>query len=248
MKNIAPFLIALGVLFACQPDGDSGSNDQQSLLSNSPMNELTAQEKADGWQLLFDGKTASGWHSYLRDSVAGWTVAEGLLSTVGGNGDLVSDETYENFELAVEWKVEPKGNSGIFFGVTEDTMYHSTYETGPEFQIIDDANYPDPLADNQKSGANYALHAPSELAARPAGEFNTTTIIVNQGKVEHWLNGKKVVSYELWTPEWEAMVAKTKFASMPGYGKDKKGHLALQDHGDGVTFRNIKIKLLTPGP
>lgn len=246
MKNLTPFLLVLCVLFSCQPDKDDDSENTQTLLGEIQMNALTDTEKTAGWQLLFDGKTTDGWHSYLKDSVSGWTVKDGTLTTPGGNGDLVSDATFDNFELAIEWKVEPQGNSGIFFGVTEDPQYHTTYETGPEFQIIDDVNYPDPLDDTQKSGANYALQAPSELAAKPAGEFNTTTIIVNNGHVEHWLNGKNVVSYELWTPEWEAMVAETKFANMPGYGKDKKGHIALQDHGDGVSFRNIKIKTLTP--
>ncbi|MEZ4826634.1 MAG: DUF1080 domain-containing protein [Bacteroidia bacterium] len=244
MKNITPLFLSILFLVSCQPDGNEDQQNQQTM--QAAMNTLTAAEQEAGWKLLFDGKTTAGWHSYLKDGVSGWTVSDGILSTSGGNGDLVSDDTYDNFELAIEWSVAPKGNSGIFFGVTEDTAYHSTYETGPEFQIIDDVNYPDPLDETQKSGANYALHAPSVLAAKPAGEYNTTTIIVNNNHVEHWLNGQKVVEYERWTPEWEAMVANTKFASMPGYGKDPKGHLALQDHGDAASFRNIKIKILNP--
>lgn len=207
-------------------------------------NKLTKKEQAEGWQLLFDGETLEGWHTYLKDNADGWQVTNGILSTEGGKGDLLTDQEFENFELFLEWKVEPKGNSGIMYNVVEDKKYQAPYETGPEFQLIDDVNYPAQLTPDQKSGANYALDAPKVLAAKPAGEFNTTRIVVNDGKVEHWLNGQLVVAYELWTPEWKAKVAQTKFAEMPGYGKARKGRIALQDHGDAVAFRNIKIRKL----
>ena len=226
-------------LYSCESKVEQKS--QEEPVENQVYS-LTEAEKAAGWELLFDGKTTTGWHSYLEDGVSGWKVVDGALRTEGGNADLVSDEAYENFELELEWKIDEKGNSGIIYLVDEKEENKATYVSGPEYQIIDDENYPSPLNETQISGANYALHPPLISASKAPGEFNHARISVLKGEVEHWLNGKKVVAYSLWTPEWEAIVDTTKFGKVPTYGRTKKGKIAFQDHGDGVSFRNIRIR------
>lgn len=231
---------------ACESAQQEQTTDEtaQEPAEPTPMNTLTEAEKAEGWELLFDGKTTEGWHNYLKEDVQGWMVENGELITQGQVGDIVTDEEFGDFELYFEWKISPEGNSGVIYRVVEDEAYSSTYITGPEFQLIDDENYPGELQDVQKSGANYALDAPSELAANPAGTYNTSRIRIEDGTVEHWLNGVKVVTYELGSPAWEEKVAQTKFKDMPDYGKAERGHIALQDHSDPVSFRNIKIRRL----
>ena len=206
-------------------------------------NTLTATEKAAGWRLLFDGASTKGWHVFGRTAVEGWDISDGTLIGTGKGGDILTDEEFENFELAVDWKLSPRGNSGILFNVVEQG-YKSAYETGPEYQLIDDEGWPDKLQDWQTTAANYAMHVASRKAARPVGEWNQTRIVVNRGRVEHWLNGVKVVEYQMWTPEWEALVKAGKWKDYPGYGRAKKGRLGLQDHGSRTYFRNIKVRPL----
>ena len=209
-------------------------------------NTLSSKEKKEGWVLLFDGKSTSGWRSYQNKQTDNWDVKEGELycktEGVTKRADLVTANKYENYELQIDWKISPKKNSGIIYMVTEDNG--ATYESGPEYQLIDDLGYPDKLSDKQFSGANYDMQAPGAKVAKPAGEFNHTKIVINKGHVEHWLNGTKVVEYELWSPEWEQQKANSKWKNVKPYGMSKAGHIALQDHGGGVAFKNIKIKAL----
>ena len=142
----------------------------------------------------------------------------------------------------LEWAVSAGGNSGIFFHVSEDQP--RTYSTGPEFQILDDALHPDGKRPVTSAASNYALHAPSESVTRPVGEFNEARLRVEGDRVTHWLNGSKVVEYRLWTDKWKAEVAASKFAAMPRYGLNETGHIAIQDHGDEVWFRNVRIRRL----
>lgn len=221
------------------------------LLATGPVaqapNTLTPAEKAAGWRLLFDGTTTTGWHVFGRDKVEGWDIADGTLIALGKGGDhandIVTNEDYENFELVVDWKLSPRANSGIFFNVVEQG-YDRIYATGPEYQLIDDEGWPDKLENWQRCGANYAMHPPSAHPAKPVGEWNHTRIVVKGGHVEHWLNGVKTVEYQLWTPEWETLRATGKWKDFPGYGKAKKGKIGLQDHGNKVWFRNIKVRPL----
>jgi Domain of Unknown Function (DUF1080) len=206
-------------------------------------NTLTAAEKAAGWKLLFDGKTTTGWHAYQKKDVTGWTVTNGELTRTGQGGDLVTNDQYADFELSVDWKIAPKGNSGIFYrGLeTEERIYH----TAPEYQVLDNDGHPDAKnGPDRFAGANYDLIAPAKNVCHPAGQWNSTRILVRGAHVEHWLNGEKVVEYELWTPEWKTLVANNKFKQWPSYGMAKSGHIGLQDHGDTVAFKNIKLRVL----
>ena len=159
-------------------------------------------------------------------------------------GDIMTREKFVDFELSLEWKISKGGNSGILFMVHEDSAYHAVYETGPEYQILDDVGYPDPVEDWQLAGANYAMHTIEHKELKPAGQWNTARIVKKGAYVEHWMNGKMILEYELWTEDWKARVASGKWKDYPGYGKFETGHIALQDHGDKVWFRNIKIRKL----
>jgi hypothetical protein len=214
------------------------------MAQNGAVNTLTPKEKAEGWRLLFDGKSLDGWRGYRKEiAPEPWKVVNGELTLVGKGGDLVTKEQFADFDLKLEWKlVKPGGNSGLFFrGVeTEDPIYCSA----PEIQIIDNARHKDAANITHTAGSNYDLDAPSRDVTKPVGEWNELRVLVHGPHVEHWMNGVKIVEYELWGPEWEAKVKKSKFAKWPGYGRAKTGHIALQDHGDPVAFRNIKIRKL----
>jgi hypothetical protein len=213
------------------------------------INELTQQEKADGWQLLFDGKTLTGWRTF-KNKPGSWKAKNDVLcsySADSGNADLITETVYKNFELSIDWKISPEGNSGILYMVTED--YDQTYLSGPEYQLIDDDGFPEKIEDWQKTGANYAMHAPAFKAANKPGEWNTTKIIVNNGNVEHWLNGKKLVAYTLWSDEWKQQKNSGKWKDAAGYAASTTGHIALQSshskvETSGICFRNIKLKKL----
>lgn len=214
-------------------------------------NELTKEEKNAGWKLLFDGKTLEGWKIFKNLPGSSWEVSEGAICSMkpltDQNPDIISEATYENFELSIDWKLSPQGNSGIMYLVTENN--NNTYESGPEYQLIDDDNFPEKIEDYQKSGANYAMQAPAVKALKPSNEWNHSVIIVNKGHVEHWLNDKKVVEYELWSDEWKKQKEAGKWKDVASYGAEKSGHIALQAshsgvNNTGVCFKNIKIKML----
>ena len=210
------------------------------------LNTLTDAEKAAGWKLLFDGKTLSGWHSFKeKEALPEWSVKDGVLrlDPIKGkrNPGLVSDGTYENFELSVEWKISPGGNSGVFYRVIEEGG--DLNWGGIECQVLDNDKHPDAKVDaNRKAGAAYYMYPPTKDMAKPVGEWNQLRIIVQGNHVEHWLNGEKVVDYEILSEDWLKRYALSKFKTHPKYGWTAKGHLALQEHGDPVEFRNIKIR------
>jgi 3-keto-disaccharide hydrolase len=211
-----------------------------------PDNTLSAKEKKEGWKLLFDGKTTTGWKMYKDKASDGWMIAGGELSCklegVKTRADLITVDQYGDFELSIDWKVAPGANGGIVYRCNEENG--SSYQSGNEYQLIDDLGYKDKLEDWQKSGADYAMHPPTKLAANPAGQYNTTRIVAKGAHVEHWLNGVKVADFEMWTPEWQALKAKSKFKDMANWATSKSGQIALQDHGGGLTFKNIKIRKL----
>jgi hypothetical protein len=214
------------------------------LVAQEPApNTLTAAEQKAGWALLFDGRSLDRWKGYGTPQIpAGWQVIDGTITRVGGGGDLVSKDQFANFELALEWRITPGGNSGIMFRVVEGP--EAPYHTGPEMQILDNARHADGKVPETSAGANYALHAPVRDVTRPVGSWNAVRLIVNGTHVEHWLNGVKVVEYELGSADWLARVRPSKFNDWPGYGRASRGHVVLQDHGDVVAFRNLKIRVL----
>ena len=206
-------------------------------------NALTASESDQGWKLLFDGQTTRGWRGYKKEEVpAGWQVVDGALTRVGEAGDLVTEDVYASFVLDFEWLVAPGANSGVMFHVSED--HDAPWQTGPEYQILDDAAHADGLDPTAAAGANYAMHAPGSNATRPAGEWNRSRIEVRGPRVVHWLNGVKLLEYDLWSADWKRRVQSCKWKDHPDYGKREKGRIALQDHGDRVAYRSLKIQPL----
>lgn len=227
-------MVAATVALACASPG-AGAGGQANAQEEEAM-PATSQ-----WRPLFDGNTTAGWRGYRMEEVPdGWAVVDGNLTRVASGGDLITKEQFGNFELALEWQISPSGNSGIFFRVTEDA--DRTYESGPEMQVLDDATHADGGNLLTAAGANYGLYPVPEYSTKPAGEWNEVRILVEGAHVEHWLNGVMVVEYELWSPDWEQKVANSKFSEWPGYGRAKRGHIGLQDHGDWVAYRNIRIR------
>ena len=214
-------------------------------------NVLSEAEKASGWELLFDGKTLNGWRDYNGTGItAPWVVEDGTLAALGqgddGNGYIVTEKQYENFELVFDWKIAEGGNSGILYHVVERPQYSVPYVTGPEFQIIDNVGFPGELEDWQMACADYAMYVAdaSKTNLKPVGEWNISKIVFDNGHVEHWLNGEKVVEFEAWTDDWFERKNSGKWESAPEYGLARKGHFSLQDHGDRAWYRNIKIREL----
>lgn len=206
---------------------------------NNKQDEVPGVKDCD-WLNLFNGKDLGGWHMYNSSNAVNWIVEDGVLFTVGGNGDIVTDEEFENFVLEVEWKIENEGNSGIFYYVIEDEKYKTIWETGPEFQIIDENNYPIELLEKQKTGACSDVIAPDKLTSNPPGEWNFTRIISNNGNIEHWLNGHLVLSFSMDSEKWRNAFQDSKFAEFD-YAKIRKGKIGLQDHGDPVFYRRVRI-------
>ena len=187
------------------------------------------------------------WRGYQKTELpAGWQVIDGALTRVARAGDIVSTEQFGDFELELEWMVKAAGNSGIFYRAQENTEL--IYHNAPEYQVLDDAGHPDGKSPLTAAGSNYALHAAPRGVVRPAGEWNQARILVQGNHVEHWLNGRKVVEYELQSSEWKALVAGSKFKAWPRYGQAARGHIGLQDHGDWVAYRNIRIRSLPESP
>jgi len=223
--------------------GMMAAASQQGTTGDTPPNTLSAAERAAGWRLLFDGKTLKGWRGFKQQKVPpAWQVQDGAIVRVADGPDLITVDQFDDFELALEWKLAEGGNSGIMFRVSEDAA--ATYHTGPELQILDDDRHRDGQDKTRTTGSNYALHAPATNAVKPIGSWNTVRLVVNGNRVTHWLNGEKIIEYDLGTPEWATLVAASKFKEWPNYGKIPKGHIALQQHGARVEFRNIKIKPL----
>lgn len=214
-------------------------------------NVLTEDEIEDGWKLLFDGTTTSGWRGYKsNDMPVAWKVEEGTLMTNGAGddilGDIITTDKYENFDLKLEWKLTPEGNSGILYHIIEAPELDATYYSGPEYQIIDDIGFPGGTTPYNSTGADYAM-TPADTTQKnlnPIETWNTSRIIFDNGKVTHYLNGKKIVEFTAWDDAWNANVEKGKWKNYPAYGKSKSGFIALQDHGSKIWFKNIKIKEL----
>jgi hypothetical protein len=204
---------------------------------------LSAAEKAEGFKPLFDGVSLRGWRGYKTDTPPeGWKAVSGELVRDGSGGDLMTVNQYADFELRLDWKVTKSGNSGIIYRIGTDGPY--PWSTGPEFQVLDNAGHKDGQSPLTSAGSNYAVNPPVKDVTKPIGEWNAIRLIVRGNHVEHWMNGVKLLEYEIGSADWEKRVAASKFAKMPGYGRVTRGYIALQDHGDLVSYRNIRIKPL----
>lgn len=241
--RILLFIVVLFMLSAC-----NSSKNVNTTVSTKEHNKLTKQEKAEGWKLLFDGKTTEGWRKFKTERIGkSWVVEDGALTfdpAMKDGGDIITTQTFGDFELRLEWKIAPCGNSGIMYFVQESDEYRSVWHTGPEMQVLDNTCHPDAKINKHRAGDLYDLIACSQETVKPAGEWNAVRIVVKDNMLQHWLNEVRVVETQLWDDAWYAMIAKSKFKDLSNFGRSKSGHIALQDHGDKVAFRNIKIKEL----
>ncbi len=241
-----PMLAAgLVVLAAC----NSATSPTTVTADSTTAAKTIDTSSTSGWQNLFDGSTTTGWHSYGKTTAdATWKVKDGALmmdTSVQHGTDLVTDGSYDNFDLKLEWKISKNGNSGILFYVQEDTSkYKETYRSGPEMQVLDNDGHPDGKILKHRAGDLYDLIKSSSEPVKPVGEWNLAEIISNKGKLELKLNAVTVVSTNLWDDGWKKLVAGSKFKDMPDWGTFTTGKIALQDHGNTVWYRNIQIKKL----
>ncbi len=251
MKKFLVSALAIS-LIACNNNSTEKKEEETKTenVSTAP-SILSEDEKKDGWQLLFDGTSTSGWHNYGGGSVgSAWKVADNTLQFDGPAKkdtiaqDIVTDEEFENFDLKLEWKIDTNGNSGIMFYVKEDSAHQKPYWTGPEMQVLDNNGHPDAKIPKHRAGDLYDLISCSKETVKPALEWNQVEIKCVNGKLDFWLNGENVVSTQMWDDNWNKMIAASKFKQWPGFGTYKKGKICLQDHGNTVWFRNIKIKKL----
>ena len=203
------------------------------------------------WIALFNGKSLKGWHGFnKKGTIQNWAIEEGAMVCLGDaadahGGDIVTDKTFDNFELKWEWKISKEGNSGVMYHVVEGDKYNAPYQTGPEYQMIDDIDFPEKLEDWQKTGADYAMNVTNDKKKlKPVGEWNTSKIVFNKGHVEHWLNGAKIVEFQAWDDTWNNKKTTGKWKDYPDYGSAKTGLIALQDHGHKAYFKKIFIRKL----
>ncbi|MEO5592212.1 MAG: DUF1080 domain-containing protein [Chitinophagaceae bacterium] len=237
--------VCMSLLAACN---SSESTTTKDAAADTAANAVT-DTSSSGWSPIFDGTTTTGWHSYGKTiAEARWKVTDGSLSidtTVKNGEDLVTDASYENFDLKLEWKISKNGNSGVIFLVQEDTVkYKRTYNSGPEMQVLDNDGHPDGKILKHRAGDLYDLIKSTSEPVKPVGEWNQAEIIVDKGKLELKLNGVTTVSTTLWDDGWKKLVAGSKFKDMPNWGTFTSGHIALQDHGNAVWYKNISIKKL----
>lgn len=211
-------------------------------------NTLTAAEQSEGWRLLFDGDDVEQWRGYRRDTPpASWQAQDSVLAFVAADdrGDLMTREQFGDFEFRYDWRISEGGNSGVIYRVAETS--NQPWHTGPEMQVLDDERHPDARAGvggNRTAGSLYDMIAPTPGAVRPAGEWNEARIVARGNHVEHWINGRKVVEYDVGSDEWNRLYQASKFSELTGFGVQPRGHIVLQDHNDAVWFRNLKIRPL----
>jgi len=251
MKNLISETVILFMIISIVSCSTETKKDALSLYTetdkNPVPNTLSEEEKQNGWKLIFNGKTTDGWHGYNMSGFPDCWIIEDEAFTMTSKGmaedqDIITDKKYLNFALSVDFKLTKGANSGIIFQVAEDPKYKFPYETGPEFQIIDHDNWPDPLEDWQICGANYAMYPPLVRPYRPVGEWNHLLLVVDGNNVTQVLNGEIVVKYEKNSEEWKKLRNSGKWSDFPDYGKYDEGYISLQNHGTKVWYRSIKLK------
>lgn len=246
-------LLALGfILGSCGPRTQETTEEE--VVGETIINTLTQEESDQGFFLLFDGETFDGWRGYNRSAFpeAGWVIEDGVLKVLGAGtgeaggqgGDIIYDQKFLDFHLKMEWKVSPAGNSGIFY-LAQEIENEPIWKSAPEMQILCNEGHLDAMMGvdgNRKAGSLYDLIPANPQNARPTGEWNEVEVVVFKGTVVHRMNGENVLEYHLGTSDWERMVAGSKFAEFPWFGKYEPGYIGLQDHGDDVWFRNIRLR------
>lgn len=253
-RTLSVFAIA-AIMAACS----GGKQESAEVVTEQPAetqnvskeNSLSAAEKDAGWQLLFDGKKADGWRGYNQGELpSGWIIEDEMFVALGKGGDIGGDvvygtEEFGEFELQLDWKIAEGGNSGIFYHIVDEDKHDAPYYTAPEYQVIDQIGFPEKLEMWQSIGADYGMYTPDfEGAVKPAGEWNTTRIVFTEDKAEYYLNGKKTVSFDPWSADWEKRKTEGKWKDFPDYGVAKQGYIGLQDHGAKTWYKNIKIRKL----
>lgn len=228
------------LIVGCTPVGNTTTTSSTASGATT----LTAEQRAAGWRPLFDGTNTSAWRGYKSQSFpAGWRIVDGVLTKTGEVGDIMTKDQFGNFQLALDWKLSANGNAGIFYRGTEE--YDHIYWSAPEYQLLDDAAHEDGKNRLTAAGANYALNPSPAGIVKPAGEWNSTLITVNGNTVQHWLNGQKLLEYEIGSPDWAAKVKASKFNDYPNYGRATRGHIGIQgDHEGTLSLRNIRIREL----
>ena len=218
------------------------SNNVPVASTASGATSLTAEQHAAGWRSLFDGTSTDAWRGYKEQSLpAGWTVVDGILTKTGSAHDIITKDQFGNFELALDWKIAPGGNAGVFYRGTEE--YDHIYWSAPEYQLLDDALHPDGKSRLTSAGAAYALYPSPAGVVKPAGQWNSTLIVVKGNNVQHWMNGQKLLEYDFASTDWEAKVKASKFVAYPHYGRAQSGYIGLQgDHDGTLWLRNIRIR------
>jgi hypothetical protein len=245
IRSLTALGLAVLSLAACAPAPEASSEPAggEAALQQAPPNTLSEQERREGWRLLFDGTTTRGWRGYKQPTMpAGWQALDGALTRTGQTTDIITEDQFADFELALEWKIAPAGNSGIFFRAIEGQG--AIYEYAPEVQVLDDAGHSDGASELTSAGSNFALHPARRGVVKPAGQWNSVRLRVEGNRVQHWLNGQPVVDYQIGSDDWKRRVAASKFAAWPEYGLATRGHIGLQEHGNEVAFRSIKVREL----
>jgi hypothetical protein len=228
------------LLVACTPMGNNPPAETGGTTAVTTG--LTADQRAAGWRPLFDGTSTAAWRGYKTQAMpAGWRIVDGVLTKSGSVDDIVSKDQFGNFQLAFDWKLSPGGNAGVFYRGTEE--YDHIYWSAPEYQLLDDAGHPDGKSRLTSAGADYGLYPSPAGVVKPADEWNSTLIVANGNSVQHWLNGQKLLEYEVGSADWTAKVKASKFAAYPNYGLASKGYIAIQgDHDGTLSLRNVRIR------
>lgn len=250
MVKAAKYVLILSAfLFAsCQPSQKGDSKEETTASAELADNTLSREQEADGWKLLFNGRDTQGWRTFKNQENNSWEVIDGTLhckpfDAADKRADILTVDQYTDFDLVFDWKISPQGNSGLIFRVTEE--FEQPYFSGPEYQILDNKGYPGDVKPVHYTGSNYDMHpAPDNTPLKPVGEWNSSRILAKGNHVEHWLNGRKLLEYEIDSEEWTSLKNNSKWKDVPGYCVAKSGYIDLQDHGNEVWFKNIKIKSL----
>ena len=240
--RVSPFALAFAACTAVS--NSSQTANSASATSTAGTSGVTAEQTASGWRPLFDGSNTNAWRGYKTQTLpAGWHIVDGVLTKTGSVGDLITKDQFANFELAMDWKLSPGGNAGLFYRGTEE--YDHIYWSAPEYQLLDDAGHPDGKSRLTAAGADYGLYPSPAGVVKPADEWNSTLLVVNGNRVQHWLNGQRLLEYELGSADWQQKVAASKFAAYPNYGKASRGYIGIQgDHDGTLSLRNIRIRVL----